>query len=99
MSLLKYIERLKRMDDLIRRKATGNPEKFSEKLNISRSQLMQDLKEYKELGAPVEYCHFSQSYYYTKPCGVILDFEGRKVYGGFYSFEPLTPFTFLVPYL
>jgi biotin operon repressor len=54
MSLLKYIDRLKRMDDLIRRKATGSPEEFSQKLNISRSQLLQDLKELKELGAPID---------------------------------------------
>ena len=29
MSLLKYIERLKRMDDLIRRKATGCADEFA----------------------------------------------------------------------
>ena len=82
MSLLKYIYRLKQMDDLIRRKATGTPEEFSQRLNISRSQLLQDLKELKELGAPVDYCHASQCYYYTRECQVVLNFESNKVLGG-----------------
>ncbi len=82
MSLFKYIDRLKRMDDLIRRKATGSTEEFSQKLNISRSQLLQDLKEMKELGAPVDYCHTSRSYLYTRECRVILNFESSKVLGG-----------------
>ena len=82
MSLLKYIERLKRMDDLIRRKATGNAQEFAEKLGISQSQLFQDLKEMKELGAPVNYCQISRSYEYTRECGVILDFGKSKIYGG-----------------
>ena len=82
MSLLKYIDRLKRMDDLIRRKATGNAEEFAEKLGISTSQLFQDLKEMKELGAPVNYCHVSRSYLYTRDCRVILDFKSSDIYGG-----------------
>lgn len=82
MSLLKYIDRLKRMDDLIRRKSTGTPDEFSQKLEISRSQLLQDLKEFKELGAPVDYCHISKSYHYTRECQVVLSFESAKVLGG-----------------
>jgi hypothetical protein len=80
MSLLKYIERLKRMDDLIRRKATGKAEEFAGKLGISRSQLLQDVKELRELGAPIEYCPTTQSYIYTKPCSINLDLN--RVRGG-----------------
>ncbi|MBK7652717.1 MAG: HTH domain-containing protein [Flammeovirgaceae bacterium] len=82
MSLLKYIERLDRMNDLIRRKATGNPDEFAKKLQVSRSQLMQDLKELRDLGAPIEFCNASQSYWYTRECKVVLDFGSSKIYGG-----------------
>lgn len=88
MSLLKYIERLKRMDDLIRRKTTGKAEQFASKLGISRSQLLQDVKELRELGAPIEYCNTIQSYIYTRPCS--LSIELNKVKGGkniFYFYE------------
>ena len=78
MSLLKYIERLKRMDDLIRRKATGKAEEFAGKLGISRSQLLQDVKELRELGAPIEYSQTIQSYIYTKPCSLNIDLNSVK---------------------
>ena len=97
MSLLKYIDRLKRMDDLIRRRATGNPEQFSQKLNISRSQLLQDLKELKELGAPVDYCPVAHSYHYTRECQLLLNFESSKVLGGMQVVESRSIEYFLLP--
>jgi predicted DNA-binding transcriptional regulator YafY len=99
MSLLKYIDRLKRMDDLIRRKATGTPEEFSQKLNVSRSQLLQDLKELKELGAPVDFCRLTQSYYYTRECHVSLNFESSNIVGGWThspEWQNTPPFSFFI---
>ena len=75
MSLLKYVERLKRMDDLIRRRATGSAREFSEKMHVSESQLFLELKEMKELGAPIDYCSSTRSYYYVKSCRLVLDFK------------------------
>lgn len=66
MSIIKYITRLKAMDDLIRRKATGTPEEFARKLGIHRSAVMENLKEMKELGAEISYCHIRKSYFYEK---------------------------------
>jgi hypothetical protein len=89
MSLLKYIERLKRMDDLIRRKATGCSNTFAEKLNISRSQLLQDIKELRELGAPIEFCPIRKSYIYTTECSLSLSFleHSESLKGGKNNFE------------
>ncbi|MDZ4810483.1 MAG: HTH domain-containing protein [Bacteroidota bacterium] len=87
MSLLKYIERLKRMDDLIRRKATGKADEFATKLGISRSQLLQDVKELRELGAPIAYCYTSQSYIYTRPYSLTFNMEiirgGKNIFNFF----------------
>ena len=41
MSLAKYIARLQRMDSLIAMKATGPPEVFAYKMNLSRSMLFE----------------------------------------------------------
>ena len=92
MSLLKYIDRLKRMDDLIQRKATGSAREFSEKMNVSQSQLFLELKEMRELGAPIEYCSVTRSYYYLKNCRLILDFkaEGKVLKGGRKYFDSFT---------
>jgi predicted DNA-binding transcriptional regulator YafY len=65
MSLLKYIERLQRMDSLISMKSTGTPNEFAEKLGIKRSTLFQTLQEMRELGVDIRYSSGRQSYYYA----------------------------------
>ncbi len=75
MSLLKYVARVKRMDDLIRRKATGTPDEFAQRLGISKSMLMLNLMELKQLGAPVKFSHIEQTYYYENNGRFILQFE------------------------
>src|SRR5258708_39986835 len=86
MSLLKYIERLKRMDDLIRRKATGTPEEFAERLGVRKTILMEELRELKELGAEVCYNRIIQSYHYENDfvlkIGSMNNLEQASVRGG-----------------
>ena len=64
MSLIKYIDRLERIHDLISRCATGNSHEFASKVGVSRAVLMQHLKEIKSLGAEVKYNKLRGSYYY-----------------------------------
>jgi biotin operon repressor len=65
MSLIKYIERLRRMDSLIYMMATGTPEEFAEKLGIRRSTLFLCLQEMREMGVDIKYSWIRQSYYYA----------------------------------
>ena len=71
MSLLKYLDRAKRIDDLIRRKATGNAQEFAHKLGISRSVLMEHLGDLRELGAPIRFSNIVRSYYYENEFDLI----------------------------
>jgi predicted GNAT family acetyltransferase len=64
MSLIKYIERLRRIDHLISIMSTGTPEQFAEKLGIRRSTLFQSLQEMREMGVDIKYSCIRQSYYY-----------------------------------
>jgi predicted DNA-binding transcriptional regulator YafY len=73
MGVLKYLDRFKRIDDLVRRRATGSPEEFAKKLGISKSMLMLNLAELKELGAPLKYNSVENTYYYD--CYGRLRFE------------------------
>ena len=66
MSLLKYIDRVKRIDNLIRLKATGSPKELAFKLGTSEWVIYQHLKEMKELGAPIAYCFQDNSYIYLE---------------------------------
>lgn len=65
MSLLKYIERVRRIDMLIHMRATGTPEEFAEKLGIRRSTLFQSLQEIKDLGVDIRYSNIRETYYYA----------------------------------
>jgi hypothetical protein len=93
MSLLKYVERLKRMHDLIHRKATGTPDEFARKLGISKSMLMINLAELKEMGAPLQYNNTTHTYLYNEPCTLRFGFElnmhdSQKIKGGRHNFYP-----------
>ncbi len=74
MTLLKYIERLEQMDQLIRMKATGSSKEFADKLGISRSLMMQELNVLKELGADIAYDKKRQTYYYKKRMKLFFGF-------------------------
>lgn len=87
MNLIDQIYRLQRIHQLIRRKATGPPCQFSEKLGISERQLYRLLDELKSYGLPIEYCRTRQSYYYCREVEFEISFaireEGRgRVFGG-----------------
>ena len=74
MSLKKYIDRFKRIDQLIRLKATGTPKELAEKLHISEALLYLTLSEMKELGAPI--CYDKSS----KTIIIIMNLTSLKFY-------------------
>jgi predicted DNA-binding transcriptional regulator YafY len=67
MGINKYINRLKQLDQLIRQKCTGTPKQLAEKLNLSERQIYICLEEMRDLGLPISYCRYRQTYYYTEP--------------------------------
>ena len=75
MNMIKYLERIKRMDDLIRRKATGTSWEFAKNMNISRSTLMEYIDLLKCMGAPIAYDKFRNSYYYLFSCTLKIGYE------------------------
>lgn len=78
MSLIKYIERLRRMDLLISLMATGTPEEFAAKLGIRRSTLFESIQEMRGLGVDIRYSHDRQSYYYADDNRVRVKVEKRN---------------------
>jgi predicted DNA-binding transcriptional regulator YafY len=77
MSFIKKLERIERIDQLIKLRATGTPEELASKLAISESSLYDTLSTMKDLGAPIEYDKYLETYYYSQ-C-VMVDFTFRKV--------------------
>ena len=75
MSLVKYIARLQRMDLLIAMRATGSPDEFAFKMNLSRSTLFEMIQEMKGLGVDIRYSSLSSSYYYADERRIIIKVE------------------------
>lgn len=74
MSLFKTIERVRQIDSLIRRKATGSSGEFARKLGISRSMLMLNIQEFRDMGIKIEYDQNIHSYKYIDN-NIIIKFE------------------------
>jgi hypothetical protein len=83
MGLFKYVRRLERMDDLIRRKSTGNAKSFAGKLGISPSQIKEEINQMRQLGAKISFCRQRNSYVYENNCRLFLRFDidgGEKLH-------------------
>jgi hypothetical protein len=64
--MIKYIDRLIRMDALIHLRATGTPDEFAYKLGIKRSTLFLTLQTIRDkMDVDIKYSCAGQSYYYA----------------------------------
>ena len=95
MSFIKYLIRIKYIDCLIRKGATGDLMTLSKKLKLSKSAVSYILKEMKEVGFPIKYSKDRSSYYYEEKGKMteqfflkdMADEELRKITGGKNSFQ------------
>lgn len=91
------IQRMKRIDHLIRIKGTGNASELGYKLGLSRAHTYQYLNLMKALGAPIKYCKYRQSYYYDEEGSFITGFLPKNVVeGAAKSFASIVSFTLVI---
>ena len=64
MTFIEHLQLLQRMDELIRRKATGKCREFARRLRISLATLFRRMDELRTLGAEIDFCQTRQSYHY-----------------------------------
>lgn len=67
MNFTDHLSLIKRLHDLIRRKATGSPEELADRLNISRASLYRYINDLKSLGAPIKYNKERRCFGYEEP--------------------------------
>ncbi|HEY9169858.1 MAG TPA: hypothetical protein VIN72_10250 [Lutibacter sp.] len=67
MKLLKGLERLEKINHLIKRKCTGSPEDFAQNLGISRGHLYRLISVLNDYGACIECSRKLNSFYYQQP--------------------------------
>lgn len=108
MTIDKYVNRLRQVNQLIRQQRTGNAKQLAEKLGISERQVYHYIEDLKDQEVPISYCRFRQTYYYSEPVEIRISFslvnlstqETTEIIGGsdyFQLFFPLQ-YDFSIPY-
>ncbi|WKV12327.1 hypothetical protein [Marivirga harenae] len=75
----KMVDKLNRIDQLIRMKATGQPHELASRLEISPSTLYEYIEIMRSvLLAPIRYCHIKRSYVYEKDGKLHIGFKNKQ---------------------
>lgn len=75
----KMVDKLYRIDQLIRMKATGQPHELADRLEISPSTLYEYIDIMRSvLFAPIRYCHIRRSYVYEKDGKLHIGFKKQQ---------------------
>jgi predicted DNA-binding transcriptional regulator YafY len=64
MGYIDYIERIKKIDDLIRTEQTGNADELAMKMEVSRATVFNYLEVLKSMGAQIEFNKRNKTFYY-----------------------------------
>lgn len=76
--IIKHIEIIKRVDQLIRLQATGSPECFSARLGVSKTKLYRIINIMRGLNAPIVYDFSLQSFVYTETVSFAFGFYAKE---------------------
>ena len=93
MKALEQLERLQRINDLIKAEKTGTPEEFANSLHISRRQLYEYINFIKDFGVEVSYSKQLRTFYFSNGheinvnCGikVVSKQVAKTINGGFFD--------------
>ncbi|KZS38704.1 hypothetical protein AWE51_14035 [Aquimarina aggregata] len=77
-TLIKQIEVIERIDQLIRLQATGTPEVLAYRLGVSKTKLYRIINIMKDLNAPILYNVAAQSFVYEEAVGFQFGFYEKQ---------------------
>ena len=91
MSAIKYINKILRINTLVKLRATGSPRELADKLGISERSVYEYISNMKELGAPIAFSYSHNSYIYYKDGDLVIGFshdllneeEEKITFGGY----------------
>ena len=98
--LLRQIEQIERLDQLIRFRSTGTPKNLAKRMKISEASLYRLIDTMKDMGAPIEFSIYYQSYIYASDVNFKCGFfhkelslqEAQNINGGFVNLARLVIF-------
>ncbi|MGD1845023.1 MAG: hypothetical protein ACFB10_06480 [Salibacteraceae bacterium] len=75
VNLLEKMQLIERLDGLISRRCTGPPACLASRLNVSERNVYNLVKVMKEMGAPIFFCRYTNSYCYEEEVRFVFGFE------------------------
>lgn len=72
------IDTFKKIDELIVRKCTGKPAEMAVRIDCSLTTLFTYLSMMREMGAPIKYHKYKQTYYYEEEGSFVVGFKRKK---------------------
>jgi hypothetical protein len=108
--IIKILDRLARLDQLIRTNRTGTAEELAQKLGISRRQLYNYFDEMKAFGLEIEFDRYAQTFRYCNNVRLKIHIKAeplsvadtKRIDGGSYAntnFSPVQLYCTLPTYL
>ena len=90
MKALKQLERLARINKLIKEEKTGTPEEFACCLHIGKRRLFEHLDELRNMGIQIDYSKQRGTYYFSNGHEIELSFSfkiisketAKEIFGG-----------------
>ena len=79
MNLLEQINRIERIDNLVRLKATGPPKQLAKKLGISKSTLYNIIGLIRDQGVEIYFCSHRQSFCYRREVYFYFGFSSKRI--------------------
>lgn len=91
MKAIEQLERLKKMNRLIKAECTGTPNEFSAKLGISRRQMYSDIELISDMGIEVTYSKTRRTFHYCSKSELEVSYSlkvipkdtTKRINGGF----------------
>lgn len=92
MKFFTILDRIDKMNRLVKSGVTGSPDEFADSLGVSRTSLYELLDELRSRGAPISYSKSARTFLYTEPFDIkiicslrfLSDEEGKDMNGGAY---------------
>lgn len=75
MTINKYVNRLRQINQLIRQQRTGSPKELATKLGISERQVYNSVDYLRDKEVPISYCRIRKTYYYSEPVDLRISFS------------------------
>lgn len=90
MKMIHQLERIKKINRMIKSANTGSPREFAGELGISESHLHRYIEELNEMGIPIQYSRTRRTYYYENNAElslsyslkIISDHGAKEIIGG-----------------